>query len=564
MIPPRHRFIRTTLSVVFASGLALGLAPAAQAGDYTVQYCQPGKALQDFTASFRGGTGTATSTCSTGGTIRVRMDPTTGPGIAALVATPPAGLSPTYLRAAGSLAFDIPAGKNLYGGITYDECFSSRDTSCASGKTRTLTVDRAIPADAGLTVFVRCDQPFDDPAGCGNSSGQVDVTKFDVTYRDSAAPAGSATLSALVPSAAGDPVGGTQLVPYAVTDTVGSGIQRVEGRIAGQPIAATPDQCAAPFDRMQPCPTSSTGNLAVDTTKLPDGAHALSVVAIDASGNEATIAASTIVTQNSSSVGRGSDPALRGAVNGSYAADDAKLSAFWPATARTASKNKTIKRRCQASKAYRRKNKVACDGRPPSDKLRVSYSKRKSNLVRGRLVTPAGDPVSEATIRIVATPNSSGATPSTAATTVTDAAGRFKALLPVAVGSATYGVQWAARVRDTVPVASARLTRAVRADSSISVTPSRVVYRRQRLVFSGKLSGTTGTPKGTAVLVQVNAGKGWRALTTVRARPSGRWTAPYRVLPQLRGRYRFRALVKPSAAYAYASGASRSLPVRVR
>jgi len=565
MIPLRFtpRLAQAITALAVSIGVGLAAAPAADAGDYTVRYCQSGKALQDFKADFRGATGVATSTCATGGVIRVQMDPTIYLGRAGLAAELRPGLIPVYLRARGTLQFTIPAGGRLYGGVTDDECTSGLQQGCENGQVRNLVVDRVPSANTPLFVQVACLSGA-DPNPCANSSGQVDVSQFDVTFRDGVAPAGSAALTGLRPPADGTPVRGTQTMQFSASDADGSGVKRIETRIDGQTIAASPNQCEEPYDRMQPCGPSAGGDLAVDTSRVADGTHDLTVVAIDASGNEATIASTSTVTQNSPDVGPGSDVGLRGAVNGSYAADDAKLSAWWPATARAASKKKTVKRRCSASKSYRRTHKVACDGRPPQAKLRVSYSKKKTNLVRGRLVTAGGNPVTAATVRVVATPSATAASSSTVATAVTDGTGRFKASVPVAAGSAAYSVQWAARARDTRPAATAKLTRAVRAGSSISVTPGRVVYRRQRLVFSGKLSGATGTPKGTAVLVQVNAGKGWRALTTVRARPSGRWTAPYRVLPQLHGSYRFRALIKPSAAYAYASGTSRAIPVRVR
>jgi hypothetical protein len=563
MIPlfSKHPALLGASALTLGAAIALSVSPAAHAGDYTVNYCPPGAQLRDFKLLLRSAGGSGG--CIPSGGLQVTMDNTGSiPGVqAALIADIPSGVTPVYLRASGTLLMNTPASPGMYGGFADEQCSTGSGKGCDSGQLRALVVDRPLGSSPDIGFQIRCNYP---DVGCANSSGQVVATQYAVTFRDTQAPTGSASATALTPAADGTPVHGTQTVSYSTSDVAGSGIKRVEARFDGQTVAATADQCSEPYPAMQPCPGSAAGDLAIDTSRVADGPHAVTIVGIDASGNEANLATTATVTLNGSNVGPGSDVAIRGAVNGSYAGDDAKITAGWPATARAASKSKTVQRRCKSSKSYRRKHAIACVGRPAQPKLRVSFSRKKSNLVRGRLITPGGDPVSNATVNVVATPAASGATSSVVATAVTDEKGAFKATVPVAAGSATYSVQWAARARDTRPAAAAKLSRAVRASSSLSVTPGRVVYRRQNLTFSGKLAGATGTPKGTAVLMQVNAGNGWRALTTVRARPSGRWTARYRVLPQLGGHYRFRALIRPSAAYAYASGTSRSITVSVR
>lgn len=568
MIPlPMQTVGRATLAFVVSAGaLALGSPSTARAGTYTTRYCQAGTALQDFSPTRIGVTGSTTDGCATGGGIRVKLDPATGTG-AQLInyeLTPPSAIAPAFLRIRGSLQFNVPGGDGLYGGVPYGTCDSNvTNSGCASGQVKQLVVDREIAPQerVEMAMFLACRPSFNP---CGGSSGQLDVTQFDVTWRDDAPPVGSANLDVVAPSSEGTPVSGARTLRYSVGDPNGSGVKRVEVRIDGQVVAASPDQCAEPYVRMQPCSTGAIGELSVDTARVPDGTHEVKVVGIDVAGNEGPIGSATTVIQNGTNVGPGGDLGLRGAVNGSYAADDAKLTAWWPSTGRAPSKSRAVQKKCKTSTSYRRRHKVACRGRAPLSDLRVGYSRKKSNLVRGRLAAPTGLPVSNATVRVVAAPAAAGTAPAVVATAVTGADGQFKTAVPVALGSATYSVQWFARARDTQPAAVSKLSRAVRATTSISATPGRVVYRRQQIMFSGKLTGATGTPKGTAIVMQVNAGNGWRALTTVRARPSGRWTARYRVLPQLRGSYRFRAVVRPSAAYAYASGASRVLPIRIR
>jgi hypothetical protein len=315
---------------------------------------------------------------------------------------------------------------------------------------------------------------------------------------------------------------------------------------------------------MRACPAGAIGQLTIDTAQLDDGTHRLEIVAVDVGGNEGVLASTVIVSQNREQVGPGSDPALRGTPNGGYEADDARLTAWWPATAKKPSKRRKIQRRCKRSARYRQKHQVACRGRAPSTSLRVGYSSRKSSVLRGRLLTPTGQGVAGAALQLVATPTATGAVASVVQTLSTDATGRFAARVPVAVGSASYSVQWRSRSRDTLPAAVAELQRVVRASTSFSVKPRPIAYRGQRLEITGRLRGETGTRQGTAIVVQANAGRAWRAVTTVRARANGRWSATYRVPRQLRGNYRFRAVVKPSAAYPYATGSSAQRRMAVR
>jgi hypothetical protein len=131
-------------------------------------------------------------------------------------------------------------------------------------------------------------------------------------------------------------------------------------------------------------------------------------------------------------------------------------------------------------------------------------------------------------------------------------------------GSATFAVDWLARARDTTPAATVPLTRSVRAATTFAAKPKRAVRRGRVLTFRGTLRGKAGTPKDTADALQANAGTTWRAVKTIRAGATGRWSARYRVPTQLLGRYRFRAVVNPSAAYPYGIGVSSTRRIRVR
>lgn len=563
----RSRLVLLMAVVVAAAAVVSG--DVARAGEYTVKYCQPGLPLQDW-QRYLDAPGSHTEGCASGTAgVFVAMDPNTSAGNTRVAWTLrwPDGIRPVRLRANLNRVLNAGGGASEGGIQPYGWCSTSEPSgACPSGQTTSVAIDQAVSESVGapgqmFTIGVRC--PGLAIAPCEGSSGSVDVSRLEVVWSDTTPPTGTATIDALTRPADGGPAKGPQQVEYRAADD-GSGVRRVEARIDGRAVVASPDQCREPFVAMRPCSSGAIGQLTIDTANLDDGSHQLDIVAIDVGANETLLRSGRILTQNGTKVGPGSDPGLRGGPNGGYGSDDARLIAWWPSTARKASRNRAVRRHCKRSKRYRRTHTVACSGKPALRALRVGYSARKANTFRGRLLTPGGDGIAGATLQVVGTPTATGAASSIAASVVTDGTGRFSGTLPVALGSATYSVQWRARVRDTVPAASINLQRSVRAATSMAVRPGKVVYRGQRLEISGKLRGRSGTPEGTAVAIQANPGRGWRAVTTVRARPSGRWVAKYRVARQLRGVYRWRAVIKPSAAYPYATGTSRKARVTIR
>lgn len=567
--PPRSRAVHYAAALVAALACVGITASAAQAGDYVVRYCQAGLPLQDW-QRLSNAPGALTEDCASGaGTVEVSMAPNNGAAATGLdwILWWPPGVRPIRMRAQANRLLHAGAGEVSGGLRPYGWCVTSSEGACPSGVWTSVSVDRAINEDDGapgrrLAIGILCSGLSINP--CGGGSGVLTVQQLEVVWQDTTLPTGSATVNALSGSPDGGPVRGAHPIEYRAVDGGGSGILRVEARADGRAIAASPDQCAEPYVSMHACPTAAIGQLTIDTSQLDDGAHDLTIVAIDVARNEHVLAAQRIVTQNRDAVGPGSDPELRGVPNGTYAQDDARLAAWWPATGKPRSKSRKVRKRCARSARYRRAHRVACRGKAPGRRLSARFSMRASNTLRGRLLSPTGEAIAGASVRLVATPSSSGAQPEVVGSLTTDATGRFSGRLPSRTGSATYGLQWHARSRDTIPAAMVELHRTVRAATSLAIRPNPTVYRGQRLEFRGQLRGRTGTAQGTAIVIQAHAGNGWRAVTTVRARASGRWTARYRVPRQLRGVYRFRATVKPSAAYPYSTSATKAKRIRVR
>ena len=63
------------------------------------------------------------------------------------------------------------------------------------------------------------------------------------------------------------------------------------------PVATDPTSGALMFDYAQPCPSSETVDIPVDTTKLSDGKHHLTATVTDAAQNTSTVLDQTITTR---------------------------------------------------------------------------------------------------------------------------------------------------------------------------------------------------------------------------------------------------------------------------
>ncbi|MGX6446927.1 hypothetical protein ACVU7I_02485 [Patulibacter sp. S7RM1-6] len=567
--PTNHRSAGSlALAALIGAAAAMMAPPPASAGDYAVSYCVRPDGTPvgqvpdlDFGTTGRAGTLVAYGCDNAQGSIVLSFDGSqphsAGEYARATIAASGAGVSIVGASGDGFYSrglYDVSVGPiaALQGACTQDSpaCNQPREWG---GQWAAATPEAALNQ---LTLQVACNQP-----SC--TGGGLTVKHLTITYRDSAPPAAGSAEGSLLTSSPGAPVSGQATVKITAADT-GAGVRSGSVLVDGTEVAATAAQCSPPYDRQHACPTRLDKQVLVDTTKIANGTHSVEVTATDASGNTATVSRGTVIVDNGGARGPGIDPNLRGAPIGSYGADDARLQAWWPATARSPSRSRKVQRRCKRSKAYRRRHAVACNGRPASRRIRANFSARKATLVRGRLVTPAGDPVIGARIDVLATPSAAGAAAQPVATLQTDATGRFEHRIPVASGSATYTVAWIALSRDTVASTATTLKRTVKASTTFRARPNRTVKRGRTLTFTGRLRGAAGVRAGNAVAIEANAGSSWRAVRTVRAAADGSWRLRYVVPRQLRGRYRFRAVVAPSAAYPYSVGHSATRTIRVR
>jgi hypothetical protein len=192
---------------------------------------------------------------------------------------------------------------------------------------------------------------------------------------------------------------------------------------------------------------------------------------------------------------------------------------------------------------------------------RVRFAQRPT--VRGRLTTPSGEPIADATVFI-------GQQPSEQAWRLdgsvrTDSTGRFSyrpaARQPSRLLRAVYFP-----FSDSHEQALSRpLTLQVRAGMTLNVS-RRSLRNRQRLTFSGRVLGQL-SDAGVAVTLQAKVGRNYRSFRQLRAssRTGGRIHTVYR-FERTTGptRYRFRLKVVRQAGLPYHGGVSPVVSVLVR
>ena len=150
-----------------------------------------------------------------------------------------------------------------------------------------------------LSLGIVCQAPSGDECVTGATQHQVWAAMYGatVTLSDPTPPTLSAPSGALWgPGEAGGFHKGTESVTTSAQD-VGSGVQSIVLAADGQPIETYNASCNFTF--AQPCPLSTGAQtLTLATTGLSDGTHTLTLVAIDAAGNQSTVASEQIAVDN--------------------------------------------------------------------------------------------------------------------------------------------------------------------------------------------------------------------------------------------------------------------------
>ena len=393
-------------------------------------------------------------------------------------------------------------------------------------------------------------------------------------------------------------VDGTPAAP-AIFDTNGGWCQSLGPSGEAQRSFAHPD----------PCPKHASTTLTLDTAALADGAHSISLRVDDASGNATTPLETTIQTDNaprqsappqvapsaptvgatlSASPGTWNDPPGAGTIGYGYTwlscdaggqgctpipgADAATFSVTGAQAGHTLRVTIGASDRDGVASAQSEATQLvsgaigAPNGFAASDGARllvsgpVSFARgygASGLTLNGRLLSPGGTPIAGATIDVLS--SASSVTPGVIGQVGTGADGTFTARIPRGA-SRTITLAYRSFSLEPGYTTSVQVSELVRAGVLLSAAPART-SSQGRVTFSGRV---LGAPSHGGVIVEllVRYRGRWQPIRTPRTGPGGRFRISY-AFQGARGVFPFKVTVPGGqAAFPYAAGASRVLPVR--
>jgi hypothetical protein len=513
-VSPTPRALLTSLCA--ASALVL-VPAAARADQYVVDHCQTPQGAP--AAAFPSITGDSSNNCGvpTGGLHYVEPGASVPPGgnAHAIVLAIPAdrpNLQIERVISTFSMAGAPPpqgaGGTNGFGQLHVSNGNGDLVYSAAAQTTPIRpTLDLTLPpGNRSLSWIVFC-----GGATCTWSEPNIlSVFGNRLYLNESVAPTLSVTGGTL--SGAGAKSGRMSLGFDAADPD--SGVKSVSVTIGGTVVGAVDFPCA--FNDWSACPRDEKSQLLqVDTAKVPDGNQELVVTVRDAANNALARSLGLVTVANGGAVPNGPNPSRL-----------AKI------TARFTTSKKTSRR------------------------LRYTATP----TVKGVLVDDHGQPITGATVAVLARLKQSGARDAQAATAQTGADGGFSLKLPSGP-SRTITFAYTAFSGDAKPAATARLRTTVRATVSARIAP-RSVRAGKSITLSGRLGPLPR--KGIEVTMQARQGSKWRTIDGVRTTSGGAFRWRYRFSTrQARRTYAFRARVA-SQNYPFAAASSKAALVRVR
>ena len=220
---------------------------------------------------------------------------------------------------------------------------------CGGDGTLSGTFPITHPGGTNLYAIAVCVGPYEGATSCPASGGLdagIYVGSADIELSNGATPAASGLGGTLLNANAS----GTQELTFDASDPGGPGVYLVTAQIDGKTVySGTPNnnegKCVPVgssggtlmFDYSQPCRTSESVDLPINTTELADGQHTLKVTIEDAAGNTSVVYDGTITTKQPSNGSLGALPgpgtggaslgasAGVGAANGTGASEAAQI-----------------------------------------------------------------------------------------------------------------------------------------------------------------------------------------------------------------------------------------------
>jgi hypothetical protein len=307
---------------------------------------------------------------------------------------------------------------------------------------------------------------------------------------------------------------GIQAMQAMATD-VGAGIHRFLLQVNGEPVAAHASRCRATEGfalRLRPCPLHARTTFKAATTRAPfrQGPNTVRICSVD------------------------------------FGLD-------------------TQANRACAARHVRIDNLCPISSAGPGPVLEAHVSRTRSATehgeaaVRGRLRSPAGDPVPGARVCVATRVPLAGAGEHIAATPVTGEDGRFSAQLPSGPSRQVRVAYWWSGTE----VAERRLDLRVRARPRLKLRPRHAVHNGRRVRFRVRLQEPAAPRRW--VRMQARSGKRWIEVSNGRTNLHGAYRAHYRFHSTSgQHRYAFRAVVPSQGGYPYRGGHSKTRHVTVK
>jgi hypothetical protein len=595
----RSAFAAIAMTTLFAAVIAGVFARGALAGKYHVYSCRMPNGqvapVDGWSGSTAGAATYVEDKCEKGGALVAGLGAgaahPVGTDIATWTLSPPAGetLSKATLWRAGDAEGGAVANATYefwLAGPTQPEAFDS--CVYVSGCMKTvgepempLSISNVVavsPANLGEHLYVNAScgglQSYKCPSGKGDPNGYAAVIYLyaaDLTLQQTSQPTVSDVQGELATSTS---LGGTADLSLHAEDS-GSGVYQAVFTVDGLEVGRTlldenggrchdvgqTDDGLPAFLYLQPCPSSLTADLPLDTTTLSDGTHHLLVSITDAAGNSVValdrkisvlnhpqaitpesptpVQSPATTNQNDPSSPNPTPSLLVGApgattppqsANGTNGSAFATLRVRWATT-----------------------TKATLTGR---------YGRAQTIL--GRLATPAGTPVAGALLQVLDTPSYERAPTRALSSVRTDADGNFRLQLPAATPSGRITFAYSNRSGQPLPDVTASLSLTVPANLVLSVAP-RTTHVGGTIVFNGTLRGAPLPPGGKQIVLEARSlGGSWRQFHVLSTGTHGRYRASYRFGLAGPISYQFRALSPHEADFPYGAGSSNVVLVRER
>lgn len=469
---------------------------------------------------------------------------------------------------------NVPASEVIGSKDVFDGCMYSMGCNEQKGdRSVPLSEENRLPVPAanlgGTHLYANASCSGSCASSLGDGHGYAAVVYIyaaDLVLQESTSPSASNIMGALAEQST---LSGTADMRFTAKDEPSGIYQAIvkvdEGVVESPVLDSNGGHCVAhgadergalAFFYVQPCESTVSATLQLDTTKLTDGVHHVVVEVSDAAGNrtpvidrQVTVANHTSEGTSGSGAGGGTSAtgsgsagtssggvssaltsplpgALIGQPNGSGASDQATLEVHWAGT----------------------------------HKSRITVACGHARSIGGLLKGPRG-PISGAQIEVQALPAYAGARAVSAGVVRTDSGGRFAMRLRGAVSSRMLRFSYRAHIGDSHPAATGSLTLAVHAGIKLRIAP-RIASAGRRIFFRGTLRGGPIPAGGKQLVLEArSAHSRWLQFHVVRTDGRGRFHASYRFRFAGPVRYSFRVVSNYEADFPFLGGASNVVRV---